>query len=129
MWREAANLRFISTAAPTDNKFGHRLNEQFANVVWKDADYPDLQQYLKNRGKRHPDLPTSFELFNLANVSEQFANIRNCAAGPDQLSGKLLHASRGKLVFILTRIFNACLNLSFCPIEWSDANITPIPRS
>ena len=89
---------------------------------------PNLTVYLRTSGSRHPQLPVDYQLFNRGNVTEQFARINNCTAGPDALSGKLPCAAKGKLIPIFVTIFNACLSHSFCPTEWSSANITAIPK-
>ena len=130
MWKQANGLRAPSTSSPDNDSFAQKLNQQFADKVWEGISKPDLSSYLKHvcSSARHPDFPIGLEIFNCANVSEQFAKIGACGAGPDDVPGKLLRASKNKLVPVFVTIFNHCLARSICPTEWSSANITAIPK-
>jgi hypothetical protein len=128
MWRQATSLRTAATSSQLGNQFGLELNEQFSERVWHGIEQPDLSVYINSSGSTHPDYPAGLQLFNCTNVAEQFATIGNCTAGPDLLSGKLLCLCKGKLIPIFTKLFNHFLMTSFCPTEWTFANITAIPK-
>ena len=54
--------------------------------------------------------------------------LKICAAGPDELSPKLLRKANLDLNGVLKTLFNACLTWSFTLRQWCIVNITPIQK-
>lgn len=50
------------------------------------------------------------------------------APGPDQISNLFIKNFPRPLVCLLTRVFNACLKISYFPVQWKVAKIFAIPK-
>ena len=123
MWSHANKIRKPSATLPSDPEFGERLNEQFSDVIWEGISKADLTKFIVHETPK-PSVP----IFNFTNVGEQLRKVKSTSAGPDGISGKLLHAARLEIISPLVHIFNHCINNGIVIDEWRLGNITPIPK-
>lgn len=50
------------------------------------------------------------------------------ACGPDNINGKMIRNLPTNVIKLLTKIYNACVNISYFPTAWKTANIILIPK-
>ena len=67
-------------------------------------------------------------MFNSKNVELILGNIKPGAQGSDGLSSLLLKSVKLEISDTIADLFNQCLNHSFVPSKWKNANITPFPK-
>ena len=96
------------------------LNEQYTSVFNPlDCQAPDRDP------TDHPVLPPI--IVTVEGVQKMLQNLNaNKAAGPDQISPRLLKELAPELAPILTRLFQATIDSGTIPTQWKTANVSPV---
>ena len=120
-WKVVKKASGPAKQAP-DPELASKLNDGFYNV-WDGAKQPDISHFIANTP--HLSAP---KLFTYTTLNEIMSKLKVSAAGPDELTAKLLKNARLELVEVLEPLFNDCIKWSYTPNQWKRANITPIPK-
>ncbi len=98
----------------------NEINEGFYNI-WGDVKQQDITGFIK------PGQPVP-NLFNHTNIGLTLGKLKKSSPGPDEITAKLLKEASLEIVNPLVTLFAKCLEHSFIPAQWKNANITPIPK-
>ena len=98
------------------------LNDQFKSVFTKQDHLEETPKLNEPRYPKIDDLHISIE-----GVEKLLHNLDpNKASGPDNIPNKILKLCAKELAPAITHIFNQSLNTGILPVDWKNANISPI---
>ena len=98
------------------------LNDQFKSVFTKQDHLEETPKLNEPRYPKIDDLHISIQ-----GVEKLLHNLDpNKASGPDNIPNKILKLCAKELAPAITHIFNQSLNTGILPVDWKNANISPI---
>lgn len=144
LWRLVKSLRSTSTAIPA-------LKSLDGSLTTSQQDQCDVlaESFLKNMLLTHdwhsdelPAIQHSLSLINgQTDPNERImlvrpSEVKKCitalklrkAPGPDEISNILIKNLPQKCIVLLTKIFNACLALTYFPSPWKVAKVIAVPK-